>query len=67
MLFFLSLLQLVYCILVELDGIRNFKCGPLAHASISVPFTFFAKAKIGNLHITFSVQEQVVQLQVSAK
>lgn len=29
-------------------------------------FTFFAKPKVSNLHISLRVQEQVVQLQISA-
>lgn len=30
-------------------------------------FTFFTKAKISNLYISLRIQEQVVQLQISAK
>lgn len=32
-----------------------------------VSFTFFTKAKVGNLDVALCVQEQVVQLQVSAE
>lgn len=39
----------------------------LLTSAVAEPFTFFTQAKISNLYISLCVQEQVIQLQISAK